>query len=254
MTQYNSLNVSYQIHSLISLKSAIKNETDVVSRLSSNMTGNSDDETNFSHKLLLTNRQVTTLRKAFAHYLSTDVKLSKTQLSKMIQLGGFLVRLLGTLLKIGLPLMKSVIQPLAKSVLIPLGLTAAAASAADTGIHKKVLGFGHNTTLIISNDEIRDILEIVKALEDSGQLLKGVSETIKNEAGEQKEGFLSKLLGTLGAIQHLELAMDLKDLLLKKFFDSTPSFHKLNTNVYKRIIKMNLDLMVFIPKIICLTK
>ena len=154
------------------------------------MTGNSDDETNFSHKLLLTNRQVTTLRKAFAHYLSTDIKLSKTQLSKMIQLGGFLVRLLGTLLKIGLPLMKSVIQPLAKSVLIPLGLTAAAASAADTGIHKKVLGSGHNTTLIISNDEIRDILEIVKALEDSGQLLKGVSETIKNEAGEQKEGFL----------------------------------------------------------------
>ena len=101
------------------------------------MTGNSDDETNFSHKLLLTNRQVTTLRKAFAHYLSTDIKLSKTQLSKMIQLAGFLVRLLGTLLKIGLPLMKSVIQPLAKSVLIPLGLTAAAASAADTGIHKK---------------------------------------------------------------------------------------------------------------------
>ena len=74
--------------------------------------------------------------------------------------------------------MKSVIKPLDKSVLIPLGLTAAA-SAADAGIHKKILGAGHNnTTLIISNDEIDDILKIVKSLENSGFLLKGVSETI----------------------------------------------------------------------------
>ena len=77
--------------------------------------------------------------------------MSKTQLSKMIRLGGFLGRLLGPLLRTGLPLMKSVIQLLAKRVLIPLGLTAAA-SAADAGIHKKILGSGHNTTLIISND------------------------------------------------------------------------------------------------------
>ena len=76
--------------------------------------------------------------------------------------------------------MKSVIQPLAKSVLIPLGLTA----AADAGIHKKILGSGHNTTLIISNNEMEDILKIVKSLEDSGLLLKGVSETTKNEAKE----------------------------------------------------------------------
>ena len=85
----------------------------------------------------------------------------------MIQAGGFLGRLLGPLLRTGLPLMKSVIKPLAKSVLVPLGLTAA--SAADAGIHKKILGFGHNnTTLIISNDEIEDILKIVRSLEDSG--------------------------------------------------------------------------------------
>ena len=117
----------------------------------------------------------------------------------MIQLGGFLGRLLGPLLKTGLPLMKSVIKPLAKSVLIPLGLTAAA-SAADSGIHKKILGYGHNnTTLIISNDEMDDILKIVKSLEDSGVLLKGVNETIQNEAKEQRGGFLSMLLGTLGA-------------------------------------------------------
>ena len=136
MTQYNSLNVKLSNSQLNKLKSPIKNETDVVLRLSSNMIANSDDETNFPHKLLLANRQVPNLRKPFANYLSTDIKLSKTQLSMMIQLGGFLSRLLGPLVKTGLPLMKSVIQLLTKSVLIPLGLTAAA-SAADAGIHKK---------------------------------------------------------------------------------------------------------------------
>ena len=138
MTQYNSLNVKLSNSQLNELKSAVKTETDVVLRLSSNMIGNSDDEINFPHKLMLTNRQVANLCKAFASHTSTDIKLSKTQLSKMIQLGGFLGRLLGPLLKTGLPLMKSVIQSSSKSVLIPLGLTAAA-SAADTGIHKKNL-------------------------------------------------------------------------------------------------------------------
>ena len=84
--------------------------------------------------------------------MSTDLKLSKAQISKIIQSGGFLGRLLGPLLKTGLPLIKNVIKPWAKSVLIPLGFTAAA-SAADAGIHKKVLGSG-NTTLIISNEEL----------------------------------------------------------------------------------------------------
>ena len=200
MTQYNNLNVKLSNPQLSKLKSAIKNENDVVLRLSSNMVRNSNDNTNFPHEVLLTNRQVENIRKAFANHLSTDIKLSKTQLSKMIQPGGFLGRLLGPLLKTGLPLMKSVIKPLAKSVLIPLGLTAAA-SAADAGIHKKILGSGHNnnTTLIISNDEMDDILKIVKSLEDSGVLLKGVSETIQHEAKEQRGGFLSMLLGTLCA-------------------------------------------------------
>ena len=134
MTQYNSLNVKLSNSQLNKLKSAIKNESGVVLRLPSNMIG--DDETNFPHELLLTNRQVTNLHNAFANYLSTDIKLSKTQLSKMIQSGEFLGRLLGPLLKTGIPLIKNVIKPLAKSVLIPLGLTAAA-SAADAGIHKK---------------------------------------------------------------------------------------------------------------------
>ena len=92
----------------------------------------------------------------------------------MIQSGGFFSRLLGPLLKTGLPLIKNVIKPLAKSVLIPLGLTTAA-SAADAGIHKKILGSGNrhssfasHTALIISNNEIDDIIEIAKSLEDSG--------------------------------------------------------------------------------------
>ena len=124
MTQYNSLDVKLSNSQLNKLKSAIKSETEVVLRLSSNMIGDSDDKINFPHELLLTNRQVANLRKAFANYLSTDIKLSKAQLSKMIQPGGFLGRPLGPLLKTGLPLMKNVIQSLAKSVLIPLGLTA----------------------------------------------------------------------------------------------------------------------------------
>ena len=136
MTQYNSLNVKLSNSQLNKLKSAIKNETDVVLRLSSNMVGKSGDNTNFPHELLLTNRQVANIRKAFANNLSTDIKFSKAQLSKMIQSGRFLGKLLGPLLKTGLPLMKSVIKPLTKSVLVPLGLTAAA-SAADAGIHKK---------------------------------------------------------------------------------------------------------------------
>ena len=200
MTQYNSLNVNLSNSQLNKLKSAIRNETDFVLRISSNMVGNSNDSTNFPHELLLTNRQVTNIRKAFVNHLSTDIKFSKAQLSKMMESGEFLGRLLGPLLKTGLSLMKSVRKPLAKSVLIPLGLKAAA-SAADVGIHKKILGSGHNnnTTLIISNDEMDDILKIVKSLEDSGILLKGVSETIQNEAKEQRGGFLSMLLGTLGA-------------------------------------------------------
>ena len=200
MTQYNSLNVKLSNSQLNKLKSATKNETDVVLRLSSNMIGNSSDNTNFPHELLLTNRQVENIRKAFANNLSTDIKFSKAQLSKMIQSGRFLGKFLGPLLRTGLPLMKSVIKPLAKTVLIPLGSTAAA-SAADAGIHKKILGSGHNnnTILIISNDEIDDIIKIVKSLEDSGVLLKGASETIQNEAKEQRGGFLSMLLGTLGA-------------------------------------------------------
>ena len=159
MTQYNNLNVKLSNSQLNKLKSAIKNETEVV--------------------------------------FSTNIKLSKTQLSKMIQWGGFLGRLLGPVLKTGSPLIKNAIKPLAKNVLIPLGLTAAA-SAADVGINQKILGSGHNylssTTLIILNNEMEDIIKIVKSIEDSGLLLKGLTETVQNEVKEQKGGSLSMLL------------------------------------------------------------
>ena len=152
---------------------------------------------NLPHELLLTTRQKTKVINPFNNNTSTDLKFSKAQISKISQSGGFLGRLLGPLLKTGSPLIKNVIKPLAKSVLIPLGLTAAA-PAADAGIHNKMLGSG-NTTLIISNEEMNDIMKIIQAHEDSDILLKGVTKTIKNETKEQKEGFLSMLLGTFEA-------------------------------------------------------
>ena len=129
MTQYNSLNVKLSNSQLSKLKSSIKNETDVVLRISSNMISSSNDNTNFPHELLLTNRQVAYIRKAFAKNTSTDIKLSK-----MIQSGGFLGNLLG---KLAGPLMK-VAVPLAKNVLAPLGISAAI-SAIDGSVKKRCL-------------------------------------------------------------------------------------------------------------------
>ena len=94
MTQYNSLNVKLSNSQLNKLKLAIKNKTEAVLRLSLNMIGYSNDETNLLYKLLLPNIQVANLRRAFANKSSTDVKLSKTQLSKMLKSGRFLVDLL----------------------------------------------------------------------------------------------------------------------------------------------------------------
>ena len=156
MTQYNSLNLKLSNSQLNKLNSAINNGTDVILRLSTNMICNSDDEVIFLHKLLLTNRQVSNIRKTFANHTSTDIKFSKAQLTKM-QKWGFL-RFLAPLLKSGLPLLKSVIKPLGV-----LGLTATV-SATDAAINKKKLGSGGHTTLIISNDDMEDLLKIVKSL------------------------------------------------------------------------------------------
>ena len=194
MTQYNRLNTKLSNSQLNELKFGIK---DVVIRLSPSIIDDSNDKGNFPHELFLTDRQVSSIRKAFSNNSSVDIKFSKTHLSKMIQSGGFFGKLLVPLLKTGLPMIKNVITSLAKSVLIPLGLTAAA-SAADAGIHKKILGSG-NTTLIISNKDMDDLIKIVKFLEDSGLLLKGVTESVQNEVKKQKGEFPSMSLGTLGA-------------------------------------------------------
>ena len=115
---------------------------------------------------------------------------------KIGQSGDFLGRLLGPLLTSGLPLIGNVLKPLANSVLTPLG-SPLAASVTDASNHKKMFGSGA-TTLIISNEEMNDFMKIVKSLEESGLLIKSISERIKTEAKVQKEGFLSMLLGTLG--------------------------------------------------------
>ena len=112
------------------------------------------------------------------------------------QEGGFLI-FLRPLMTAGLPLIKSILTPLAKSVLLRLE-SSAGMSAADATVQKKICG-PENTALIYSNEEMEDIMKIVKSLQQSGLLIKGIRETIKNEAKEQKGGFLSTLLGTLPA-------------------------------------------------------
>ena len=144
------------------------------------------------HELLLTTRQNTKLRNALNNNSATDIKLSKAQIKKLIQSGGFLGKLLS---KLAGPLMK-VALPLAKNVLAPLSLTAAM-SAIDGSIQKKIHGSG--VKLIIEQEDMNDIMKIIESLENSGILLKGVTKTIENETKEQKGGILNMLLGTLGA-------------------------------------------------------
>ena len=132
MVEYTKVNVKLSNIQLKKLKDAVSNNTGTTLRTNLKML-NGD---NLPHELLLTTRQETKIRNAFNNNTSTNMKLSKAQINKIIQSAGFLGKLLGPSLKTGLPLIKNVIKPLAKSVLIPLGLTAAA-SAADTGIHKK---------------------------------------------------------------------------------------------------------------------
>ena len=155
------------------LKLVIKNGTEVTLKPSSNIVGDSNDENSFPHKLLLTNTQVSQLPKAFENVSSVDIKLSKTQLHKIEQAGGFS----GNVLKL-----------LTKNVLIPLRLTTAS-SATDATIHKKMFGSGCHSdlplriiTLIISNEEMDDITKMFKSLDESGSLIKGVRKTTKNEA------------------------------------------------------------------------
>ena len=151
------------------------------------------DRNDLTRELLLTKRQKTKLRNAFSNNMSTDIKLSKAQIPKIVQSGGFLRSLLsklaGSLIKVAVTL--------AKDILAQLGITVAA-SAIDAGIQRKMHSSA-TTTLIISNEEINDIMKIVQALVDSNILLKGIAKTIKNETKEQKGRFSNILLGTLRA-------------------------------------------------------
>ena len=152
MTQYSPLNVKLfkivKLPQLNKLKSEIKDVTKVTFKLSSNDVGDSNNENDFLHKLLLTNTQVSRNRKAFANNFSAKVKSSKPQFHKIGQAEGFLGRLLGLLLKIGLPLMNDVLKPLAKNDLIPLELTPAT-SATDATIHEKMFESGRPPTLAL---------------------------------------------------------------------------------------------------------
>ena len=173
MVEYNTVNVKLSNAQLNKLKSAVKNKQGTTLRMNAKMF----NENNLPHELLLSTRQTIKLRNAIENNLETDIKLSKAQISKIIQSGGFLSKILGPLLKTELPLLKSVIKPLGL-----LGLTAAS-SAIDAGVQKKIYGSG-TTTLVISNEEMNAIMKIVQALEDSNILLKGVTKAIKNETKE----------------------------------------------------------------------
>ena len=189
MVEYTKVYVKLSDSQLKKLKDAVKDNTGTTLRINLKMF----NENNLQHELLLSTRQKTKLRNTFNNNMSTDLKYSKAQISKIIQSGAFLGSLLS---KLAGPLMKVAI-PLAKNVLAPLGITAAV-SAIDAGIQKKIHGSG-TTTLTISNEEMNDIQKIVHTLEDSNILLKGITKTIENKTKEQKRGFLSMLLGTLGA-------------------------------------------------------
>ena len=188
MVEYSKIKCKLTNVKLNKLKKAVKSNERVTLRLG--IKNFNKDE--LPHELLLTTRQNTKLRNAINNNLSTDIKLSKAQIKKLIQSRGFLRKLLS---KLAGPLMK-VAMPLAKNVLAPLGLTAAM-SAIDGSIQKKIHGSG--VKLIIEQEDMNDIMKIIGALENSGILLKGLSKTIENETKEQRGGFLNMLLGTLGA-------------------------------------------------------
>ena len=176
MVKYSKVNVKLLDAELQKLKTAVKNKTETTLRISLKVL----DGNNLPHKLLLTTRQKAKLRNAFNTNMSTDLKVSNAQIIKIIKSEGFLGSLLS---KLAGPLMKVAVN-LAKNILPSLGITAAA-STIDTEIQKKIYGSGI-TTLVISNEQMNDIMKIVQALEDSNILLKRITKTIENETKEQK--------------------------------------------------------------------
>ena len=188
MVEYTKIDCKLSNIQLSKLKKAVKDGSELVLRLGIK----NFNKHELPHELYLTTRQSTKLRNAINNNMSTDIKFSKAQLTTLSQSGGFLGKLLS---KIAGPLMK-VAMPLAKNALAPLGLTAAM-SAIDGGMQQKMRDDG--IKLMIEDEDMNDIMKIIKALEKSGILLDDVGKTVENEVKDRKGGFLSMLLGTLGA-------------------------------------------------------
>ena len=170
MVEYNKVNVKLTDTQLKILKTVVKNKTGTTLRMSLKMFDGKD----LPHELLLTTRLKTRLRNTFNNNMSTDLKVSRAEIFKIIQSAGFLGSFLS---KLAGPLMK-VAVPLAKNILAPLGNTTGA-PVIDAGIQKKIYGSG-TTILIISNKNTNGIIKAVQVLEDSNILFKGVTEKIKN--------------------------------------------------------------------------
>ena len=242
MVEYTKINCKLTNVQINKLKKAVKSNEGASLRFG--IKNFNKDE--LPHELLLTTRQNTKLRNAINNNLATDIKLSKAQIKKLIQSGGLLGKLLNKLVG---SLMK-VAMPLAKNVLAPLGLTAAM-SAIDGSIQK----------LIIEQEDMNDIIKIIEALENSGIFLKGVTKTIENETKEQRGGFLSMLLGTLGAsllgnlltgkgmmragegakknkLNSLLLFFPLTNIKINEYYINEPRFNGLySRNIYQRKLK-----------------
>ena len=188
MVEYSKVNPKLTDTQMKKLRTAVKNKTGTTLIMILKMFGKND----LPHELLMTARQKTKLRNALNNNMSTDLKLSKPQIPKIIQSGGVLgsltSKLAGPLMKVAVSLAKK------KNILAPLGITAAA-SAIDAGIHRKSYGSGTTT----SNKEINDIIKIVQTHENSNILPERVTKAAKTEIREQRGGFLKTLVGTLGS-------------------------------------------------------
>ena len=186
MTQYNTTNVKLSNSQLNMLKSAIKNGTEVTLNLSSNSIGNYNDKTNFPHKLLLTDVQLSEIRKAFANGSSANIKFSKTHLSKIVQSGGFIpfeiffrrVRIIKKIINETDKLSKKVtLKDIIKTSTDTKRFIKKLKNASD-----KALGTG----ITLRNNEIKDITKVIKSLENRGILLKGTTRQITSQNEDLK--------------------------------------------------------------------
>ena len=193
MVEYNKINTKLSNVQLNKLKTAVKNNEGTTLRLGAKNFSKSE----LPYELFLTIRQINKLKNKISNNMSADVKLSKTQLNKITQSGGFLGIFLGRFLP---KLIKPAIS-LGKNILTPLGLNAAM-SATDAAIQRKMYGSGLDdlvNILKISHSGLNDMMKIVKVLGDSDILPKGITRTTKNEVKSQRGGFVTALLGGLAS-------------------------------------------------------